>query len=98
MCFSMHVWSGHSQGMRTDTQSETITVPLKTKGLCGSANLISHSVRALLPQAQGRGDKTQQFVHILIAYPSAVKKQDMFNSLGHRLCHYLNNLLATNKD
>lgn len=52
---------------------QTFTVPLKTKGLCGSANLISHPVRALLPQAQGRRDKTQQFVHILIAYPPAEK-------------------------
>lgn len=48
-------------------------IPLKTKGLCGSANLIGHPVRALLPQAQGRRDKTQQFVHILIAYPPAEK-------------------------
>lgn len=76
----MHVWSGHSlapQGMRTEhSQSEkTTTVPFKTKGLCGSANLISHPVRALLPQAQRRRDKTQQFVHILIAYPPAEKER-----------------------
>lgn len=35
------------------------------------ANLISHPVGALLPQAQGRRDKTQQFVHVLIANPPA---------------------------
>lgn len=84
--------SGHSlapQGMRTDIHSlKTITVPLETKGLCGSANLISHPVRALLPQAQRRRDKTQQFVHILIAYPPA-EKDDMFNRLGHRIFHYI---------
>lgn len=37
----------------------------------GSANLIGHPVGALLPQAQGRRDKTQQFVHVLIANPPA---------------------------
>lgn len=37
----------------------------------GGANLISHPVGALLPQAQGRRDKTQQFVHVLIANPPA---------------------------
>jgi len=49
----------------------------------GGANLIRHPVGALLPQAQGRGDKTQQFVHILIAYPPAVKDKDMFRSQVH---------------
>lgn len=66
-------FSGAAGNENRHSQSETITVPLKTKGLCGSANLISHPVGALLPQAQGRRDKTQQFVHILIAYPPAVK-------------------------
>lgn len=77
MLVCMHVVLGHSlarQGMRTDVHSpRTITVPFKTKALCGSANLISHPVGALLPQAQGRRDKTQQFVHILIANPPAEK-------------------------
>lgn len=69
---------GHSlapQGMRADIYNlkKPSRCLWKQKALCGSANLISHPVRALLPQAQGRWDKTQQFVHILIAYPSAEK-------------------------
>lgn len=60
------LWHGREWG-------RMFTVPFKTKALCGSANLISHPVGALLPQAQGRRDKTQQFVHILIANPPAEK-------------------------
>lgn len=41
------------------------------EGSGGSANLISHPVGTLLAQAQGRRDKTQQFVHVLIANPPA---------------------------
>lgn len=41
----------------------------------GSANLISHPVGALLPQAQGGRDKTQQFVHVLIANPPAARDE-----------------------
>lgn len=73
VCVVLGSFSGTAGNENRHSQSETITVPLKTKGLCGSANLISHPVRALLPQAQRRRDKTQQFVHILIAYPPTEK-------------------------
>lgn len=72
MCGRVILWQ--CREWDTDIHSPKPSQSLwKAKGLCGSANLISHPVRALLPKAQGRRDKTQQFVHILIAYPPAEK-------------------------
>lgn len=52
--------------------------------VCGGscANLISHPVGALLPQAQGRRDKKQQFVHILIANPPTGKTKQNIGLSG----------------
>lgn len=64
------LWRGTAGG--TSTRSSHAAPLLWWQRRCvGSANLISHPVGALLPQAQGRGDKTQQFVHVLIANPPA---------------------------
>lgn len=46
-----------------------------------AANLVGHSVGAVLAQAKGRGDYTQQIVHILIDYPPAAKNT---SQLAHR--------------
>lgn len=85
-CMHVVVWSGsfsclwrRRRGMRADIDSPKPSRPLWTRqtnpeGPRGSANLISHPVRTLLPQTQRRGDKAQQFVHVLIANPPAEKE------------------------
>lgn len=68
-------------GGGTSTGSSHGPLLWRQRHCVGSANLISHPVGALLPQAQGRRDKTQQFVHVLIANPPAERDNTRWRGL-----------------
>lgn len=85
--FVMHVAPGGPlvarQGGGTSTRSNHGPFALEAKALWGESNLVGHPVGALLPQAQGRRDKTQQFVHVLIANPPAERDETCGRGLAH---------------